>query len=96
MFDLDAVENETEGIPFEFSFGGEKYELPPRVDFFAAAAFAQGDRITGVHRLLGDEQWERMVASDAVFDEPKLLALLEEYRKHLGVSLGESDASTSS
>lgn len=96
MFDLDAVTNEVEGIPFDFTFGGEKYQLPPKVDFFAAVAFAEGDRITGMRRLLGDEQWDRMVASDATFDETRLGALLEAYRAHLGVGLGESGASTDS
>lgn len=96
MFDLDAVANEAEGIPFEFTFGGEKYQLPPRVDFFAAAAFAEGDRKLGMHRLLGDEQWDRMCASAAVFDDSKLMALLDAYRAHIGASVGESDASTDS
>lgn len=88
-FDLDAVANEATAAPFEFTFGGGAFTLPPAIDVLAVAAIEQGRLYEGLHRLLGDEQWERMVASEAVFDESKLVALLDAYGKHIGISLGE-------
>lgn len=96
MFDLDAVANEEGGIPFDFTFGGEKYQLPPRPDVLAASLMSVGNLYGGLARLMGDEQWERILGSDAVMDEPKLAALLAAYKAHSGVDLGESVASTSS
>lgn len=95
-FDLDAVEHEATGEPFEFRFGGEDYMLPPSVDMLAVAALQNRDLYGGLARLLGPEQLERMAASSATFDEPKLRALMDAYGKHLGISLGESEASTGS
>jgi len=95
-FDLDAVQRESDKTPFEFTFGGDAYTLPPSIDMLAAASLARGDLYGGLSRLLGAGQLERMLASDAVLDEQKLMVLLEEYGKHLGTPLGESLASTGS
>ena len=88
-FDLDAVANEATAASFEFTFGGESFTLPPTIDVLAVASIEEGKLYDGLHRLLGDGQWERMLALDAVFDESKLVALLEAYGKHIGISLGE-------
>lgn len=96
MFNLDAVANEADGIPFEFIFGGEKYQLPPSPDVLAASMFAVGNFYGGLQRMLGDEQWQRIVASDAVMDQDRLAALLNAYKAHAGADVGESLASTRS
>jgi hypothetical protein len=95
-FDLDAVAVESEAAPFEFTFGGEGYTLPATVDLVAAAALEGGKLYEGLRRLLGDSQWDLMLASSAVMDTPKLKALMEAYAAHIGLSLGESEASTGS
>jgi hypothetical protein len=88
-FDLDAVVSESEAKPFEFTFGGEGYTLPAQVDLLAAASLEGGKLYEGLRRLLGDDQWDRLLESKAVLDTPKLQALMEQYAKHVGLSLGE-------
>jgi hypothetical protein len=88
-FNLDAVESEGKAKPFEFTFGGEGYSLPAQVDLLAAAALEGGKLYEGLHRLLGDGQWDRLLASSAVLDNDKLKALMEAYAEHVGLSLGE-------
>lgn len=97
-FDLDAYVDEAEDKrpDFEFIFGGEKYTLPLKPDFFAILDLEHQNFKSGLMRLLGGEQWARMVASDAVMDTGRLNALLEAYQKHLGVKPGESLASPAS
>lgn len=96
MFNLDAVANEADGIPFDFTFSGEKFQLPPQPDVIAASLFAQGNFHAGLMRMLGPDQWERMLAADEVMTREKLGALLNAYRAHAGADMGESVASTSS
>lgn len=95
-FNLDAVESETNSTPFDFTFGGEAYTLPAQVDLLAAASLEGGKLYEGMHRLLGDGQWDRLLASTAVLDNDKLKALMKAYAEHVGLSLGESAASTDS
>lgn len=96
MFDLDAVSNEDEGIPFEFTFGGEKYALPATPDVLAASLFSVGNLYGGLQRMLGDKQWERILASPKTMDQDTLGKLLAAYKAHAGADVGESAASTSS
>lgn len=93
-FDLDALESE--GKPFPFRHGGEDYELPPSIDLRVALAEEAGKIDEALRLLLGTEQWDRIVASEAVFDSTKFVALMEAYKKHLGVAAGESLASSPS
>lgn len=88
-FNLDAVVTESEATPFDFTFGGEGYTLPAQVDLLAAASLEGGKLYEGLHRLMGDDQWERLLAAKAVLDTPRLKALMEAYAKHVGLSLGE-------
>jgi hypothetical protein len=88
-FDLDAVVTESDATPFPFTFGGEDYTLPAQVDIVAAAALEGGKLYEGLRKLLGDSQWDRLLASEAVLDQEKLKALMEAYAKHVGLSLGE-------
>lgn len=104
MFDLDALESE--GTPFRFRFGGEDYEFPADLDFALIDLIGNlDDDPTKVdisvltrlaRRLFGSEQWARVEASDASFGVVKLIGLMNAYQKHLGVSLGELQASTGS
>lgn len=96
-FDLDALAAEADGAaPFEFTFGGEGYQLPGSFDMRAAAALSAGKVYEGLELLLGVDQWARMQAADQVLTDAMLGALLDRYAEHAGVSLGESSASTSS
>lgn len=97
MLDLDALSAEANGAePFRFRFGGEEYELPPTVDVRVAALFSDGQLFAGLAKMLGEDQWQRMQDAEAVLDDRQLMALMEEYGKHSGSSLGESKASTDS
>jgi hypothetical protein len=96
-FDLDALAAEADVVaPFEFTFGGESYELPGSFDMRAAAALSAGKVYEGLELLLGQSQWARMQTADQVLTDTMLGALLDRYAEHTGVSLGESSASTSS
>ncbi len=95
-FNLDAVVTESDATEFPFTFGGEDYTLPAQVDLVAAAAMEGGKLYDGLHKLLGEAQWGRMLESSAVMDNVKLKALMEAYAAHIGVSLGESAGSTGS
>ena len=96
-FDLDALAAEAEGVsPFEFTFGGESYQLPGQFDMRAAAALSAGKVYEGLELLLGGDQWARMQTAEQVLTDAMLGALLDRYAEHTGVSLGESSASTSS
>lgn len=91
VFDLDALE--TEGKPFPFKHGGEDYELPATVPLKFAMAQQEGRLAGMLEALLGHDQWTRLMASDAVFDDRKFEALMTAWNKHLGVAPGESRAS---
>lgn len=99
-FDLDAVVKEDPGAPFDFIFGGEKYQLPPQPDVLAMAALAAGSGPKveeGLRKLFGVEQHRRLMASPEVLSGEKLDALLNAYQEHLGgVGLGESKGSAGS
>lgn len=97
-FDLDAVVAEGEGNPepFEFTFGGDSYQLPPRIDIRAIGRLQQGDVLDALKVMLGDEQHARLMASPAVFNDTRFAALLEAYAAHQNTTAGESSASTPS
>jgi hypothetical protein len=96
VIDLDAIQNEADDKPFEFTFGGEQYELPPRMDMRVVAVLTKGQVGEALEMLLGPEQWQRMLHADAVLDERRLSALLAAYTEHTGMSVGESSASANS
>lgn len=97
-FDLDAVAAEAaeNGQPFEFTFGGDRYELPPRIDIRAIAFLAKGDVFDALRTLLGADQIDRLMAADAVFNDAVFAKLIEAYAAHQNVTTPESLASTSS
>lgn len=97
-FDLDAVEAEAAGEPFEFTFGGRTYALPhvKDVDRKILLAAEQGEKAAMDALLqlgLGDEYEEfnaqpmKLRSVEALF-----LAWLE----HCGLEPGELGASTRS
>lgn len=94
-FDLDALAAEADGEPFTFIFGGETYELPPRIDFRVGVALREGDEYEAIRRMLGD-QWDRVLASDAVFTGALAGQLLRAYLDHSKADAGESVASSRS
>ena len=96
VFDFDALAAEETGEPFRFRFGGEDYELPSRIDVRAVAAMAAGRMDDSLRMLLGADQWTRLQASPAVFNDHTFEALLDRYLAHEGTTMGESSASTSS
>lgn len=95
-FDLDAVAAEANGEPFEFTFGGDTYTLPPSVDLRVVGALTAGDVTDALRRLLGAEQWAKLDASDAVFTADQFKALFDAYLAHCGMTTGEAPASTGS
>jgi hypothetical protein len=92
-FDLDAAGAETEPVePFEFTFGGEGYVLPAEPDI-RVFALLDGEHLErALALLLGDEQWERMLASTSTFRGRQMSALFEAYGKHAGFDAGKSEA----
>ena len=97
-FDLDKVAAEADGTaePFEFTFGGDLYQLPPRMDVRALGLFTKGEVGDALKIMLGVDQYARLLESPAVFDDTRFAALMEAYAAHQGTTAGESSASTSS
>lgn len=97
MFDLDAVIAEgPERAPFEFTFDGETYTLPPRPDFRGDAALQVGRYDEACRIFLGETQWEKLKASPKVLDDDAFLALYRAYQAYQGDTSGEGEASPSS
>ncbi|MDH4158650.1 MAG: hypothetical protein OEV62_00150 [Actinomycetota bacterium] len=82
-FDLDAVARDADGAAFEFTFGGQGWELPANPDMRAVDELTR-DPMAGLSRLLGD-QWADFEALPQVFGAREFAALLEAYQSHLGV-----------
>ena len=94
-FDLDALAAEAGGEPFRFTFGGEEYELPPRIDFRVGVALAEGDSVGAVRYMLG-EHWQRILDSEQTLDGHLAGELLKAYMEHSRTNVGESEASSRS
>ncbi len=98
VFDLNALRREETGEPFRFRLGVEEFELPMQMDQRAALLFGASDRDIGkaeqaFRLLIGESQWERLLAVPEVFTAEMLLGLLTAYGEHMGASVGESQAS---
>lgn len=97
-FDLDAVEAEALGDPFEFTFGGHTYTLPhvQDVDRKILIGADEGD-VAAMNALfevgLGDD-YERFNAQPMKLRS--LEALFKAWLAHCGLEPGESLASTRS
>lgn len=94
-FDLDKVLAEEEpGEPYEFTFDGEKYALPPEMDVRAVAAISGGRLDAGLRLLLGEEQWEKIQASPKTLTLKGLESLFDDYAEHTGTTMEKPSAST--
>lgn len=96
VYRVEAIAREADKEAWRFEFDGDEYSLPHDFDMRAAAAFNANDLEGGLRVLLGDEQWERIVASKKVFGVKELRDLLAAYCDGIGVDLGEFAASSSS
>jgi hypothetical protein len=101
VFDLNTLRREVDGEPFRFRLGDEVFELPMQMDQRAALLFGAADKDMGkaeqaFRLLLGEAQWERLLAVPEVLDLDMLVGLMDAYGRHVGASLGESPASPSS
>lgn len=97
-FDLDAVEAEASGEPFEFTFGGRTYTLPhlKDIDRRVLDAADQGDIAAMKEAFrtgLGDdfEEFDAQPMKLGTLD-----ALFRAWTEHSGLQPGESRASTRS
>lgn len=104
-FDLDKVVSEADGPePFEFTFGGDLYQIPGRMDARVMACIRQNgsgelvdaDMHTMLRLLLGVDQFKKLMDSPAAFTIEHMGALFSEYAAHQNVTAGESSASASS
>lgn len=98
VFDLDKLIAERQPKrrrkQFQFKFGGDTYSLQGELDTLALNALGGPHGNEGLRKLLGPEQYDRILASEAVMTDATLQELFSAYAKHLGgVELGESDAS---
>jgi hypothetical protein len=95
VFDLDALERTELPEPFTFKAAGQTFHLatPEDLDWHHQATFAEGDPVTVISLLLGDE-WPDF---DRI-DVPgwKIEQLLWAWAKHNGISAPESEASSTS
>lgn len=89
-FDLDAAVSAESNQPFDFTFRGQSFSLPlalPVSLIDKLKAVEEDDLPTILRTLLGDEQGSRFIALDPA--DTHIKALVEEYAKVKGVSLGE-------
>lgn len=98
VFDLNVLRREAEGEPFLFRLGVEEFELPAQMDQRVALLFAAADEApsraeAAFRMLLGEPQWERLLAVPEVLTLDMLQALMAAYGEHVGLSVGESQAS---
>lgn len=86
------------GDRHSFSFGGETFTLPAKLDMRVIPALQRGNFDRALSLLLGEDQMDRFLSvdSDEPFDEHKLNELVEKVAAGSGSSSGESGASTSS
>lgn len=94
--DLDQLAAEAEHASFEFTFNEETYELPGNPDYKAMIALQHGRIIEALELLLGPDQFDRIDGSDKTLGISQVVALIEAYAEFLGLTLGESMASSSS
>jgi hypothetical protein len=97
-FDLDAVDDEANEVPFTFALGGEVFTMagPEDADWQVQddlAASGAGLK-TLMRDLLGEDDYERFVKHKV--SGRKLGRLLEACRKHYGITPPESRASARS
>ena len=95
-FNLDAVEAEATGQPFEFDWHDESYSLPSAgdADWRALAALDSGKLEAGLRGLMGDDQYDRFASRPLA--TKKLGKLVEAYLEYQGVKPGELQASAGS
>jgi hypothetical protein len=98
VFSVTKVLDEAEPkVDFFFEFYGEEYTLPARPDLVAASLLSSENSFgEGFERLMGQEQWARLIDQPEVFSPDALQAVMEAYKEHIGEDLGESRASTRS
>lgn len=101
VFDLNALRREVDGEPFQFKLGDELFELPMIPDqragiLFAAATTDPSKTERALRIMLGEEQWERLLAVPEVLDDEMLGGLMAAYGEHIGTTVGESPASSTS
>lgn len=90
IFDLDALAREANEVPFQFRFDGEVYTCPSDISLEMIKLLEAEDVLGAMRELLGDEQWDRIVAADRVFGVTTMAKVLDAYRKHLGIELPNS------
>lgn len=89
-FDLDAVLNDS--TPFEFTYAGGTFTLPPDVPLSVPPLLREGRDGEALEILLGD-QWATV---GPLLGMKQATALLVAYQAHLGLTEGGSSASTDS
>lgn len=97
-FDLDAAVAEARGegrTPFEFTFAGNHYTLPPEPDLPTLDALASGEPIDALRALLGETQYDSLVGGGG-FTMTVFKQMLDAYLTHVKVESGESVASANS
>lgn len=93
IFDANALIVESDRKPFRFQFGGETFELPPKVDMLAASRMRKGDLDGALRKMLGEEQYERLDDLEEVFDEDVFEGVMDAWARHVGISPGKSRGS---
>jgi hypothetical protein len=103
VFDLDALQRTEIPEPFTFKAAGQTFHLatPEDLDWHHQTTFAEGDPVKVISILLGDE-WERFdhlytpEGDRIVMPGWKIEKLLWAWAKHNGISVPESEASSTS
>ena len=94
---LDALVDD--GEPFQFTFGGEEFTLPPDPPVKAWEYLANGAIQQCLWELLGPEQYERLDAIPrevGVLNGKRAGALITGYQAHLGMAEGKSSGPSKS
>lgn len=106
-FDLDAAVNDKAGQPYQFTWGGQPFEIPPVLSMDIETQLDLMERIERLDQadakqlfeviklVIGESTLEQMRAARPI-SAVALMTVIQEWMAHQGPDLGKSSASSPS
>lgn len=90
VFDVDALIAEAERRPFRWRWGGEVWTFPATMDISVVQLVDDRKALEAVEKLMGPEQWGRLVDMPEIIGAVDLKAVLDRYIERQGLSAPNS------
>jgi hypothetical protein len=90
VFDVDALIAEAERRPFRWRWGGEVWTFPATMDISVVQLVDDRKALEAVEKLMGPEQWARLVDMPEIIGAVDLKAVLDRYIERQGLSAPNS------